>query len=536
MWSYRQVEGRWLCRCLMLLSLLMLCAQSAIAKPTVLVNPRTEQAKQEVLTALSVGNTTHAEEIIERAFRENPDPALLYQLGLVAQAQGRPVAALDVFRRYQELVGAAASADATDTIQHLTASLPPSVSVLNVIANPGMVLRMDDRLVGVLPLATPVLVTAGTHHFRLESRKERYESGPLAMPEGREAELRLTPGSGGKAVALLSISPIMMLVIQPMGLPVAGADAVTKALVAAARRNHQAPLAQERFATLLRTQPADCLQQPDCRFVVAERADARSILSVLVKEEQSPSNAPSDAGGGCSLSLEYLDVNAGQVAAQGSTQSHPCSGPPLTEALTATLQQILTASGQRTRGMISIISTPAGAQVRVDGLIRGQTPYLKASFSGPHEIVLDKPGFSPVSTTLRAVRGEMASLLAPLTPLPPAIKVEAEPEPAELKPPPAVVPTLVEREYRPPRPRWRLALGGVALGLGLVAAGFGVSALTQEGACADEVPMPTYENCVLVLRTNGIGAGLLVSGLAVTLSGALLLAIPEKKIRVRSFP
>ena len=91
----------------MLLSLLMLCAQSAIAKPTVLVNPRTEQAKQEVLTALSVGNTTHAEEIIERAFRENPDPALLYQLGLVAQAQGRPVAALDVFRRYQELVGAA---------------------------------------------------------------------------------------------------------------------------------------------------------------------------------------------------------------------------------------------------------------------------------------------------------------------------------------------------------------------------------------------------------------------------------------------
>ncbi len=134
---------------------------------------------------------------------------------------------------------------------------------------------------------------------------------------------------------------------------------------------------------------------------------------------------------------------------------------------------------------------------------------MKASFSGPHEIVLDKPGFSPVSTTLRAVRGEMASLLAPLA-SPPAIKVEAEPEPepAELKPPPAVVPTLVEREYRPPRPRWRLALGGVALGLGLVAAGFGVSALTQEGACADEVPMPAYENCVLVLRTNGIGAGL----------------------------
>ncbi len=102
----------------MLLSLLMLCAQSAIAKPTVLVNPRTEQAKQEVLTALSVGNTTHAEEIIERAFRENPDPALLYQLGLVAQAQDDPSPRSMSSGATRRLVGAAASADATDTIQH----------------------------------------------------------------------------------------------------------------------------------------------------------------------------------------------------------------------------------------------------------------------------------------------------------------------------------------------------------------------------------------------------------------------------------
>lgn len=505
--------------CLIALCFCISWSQPVGAKPAKKASAGTEQAKQEVFTALSVGNPGHAEEIIDRAFRADPDPAFLYQLGLVAQAQGRSVAALDLYRRYQELAGATVSPETTSAIEHFAAGMTDPVTVLNITAKPGMLLCVDDKIVGMLPLRTPLLLAGGTHRFRMEGPGERLETGALTIPDGREAELRLIPGAKGTAVALLSLSPITLLVLQPKSLPDATTQAVYKALVDAVRKDHLAPLPKARLDTLLRKQPADCLDQPDCQYAVAEEAQARSVLRVAVTAadpKAATSLAPTDS---CSVMLTYLDVNAGQVTSTAEAKSTVCAGSSLTESLAAALQQLLTESDSRPRGMVAVSSVPIGAQVRVDGLLRGRTPYLKTSFGGVHQILVEKADFHAFQTRVEVVMGKVATVQAELSALPPE-EPEPPPTPLQIIAVPAAPRAAVVRR----RPRWRLALGGVAAGSGILLTGLGISALSLDGQCTQTPAEGAY--CRGAYATTAVGGGLLGAGLALTVGGVVLLAMP----------
>jgi hypothetical protein len=125
----------------------------------------------------------------------------------------------------------------------------------------------------------------------------------------------LTPGAKGTLVALLSLSPITGLKLQPKSLPAATAQAVYKALLDAVRKDHLAPLSTARLDALLRKPPADCLGQADCQYAVAEEAGARSVLRAVVKETDPKEATPLAPVGSCTVTLTYLDVNAGQVTA-----------------------------------------------------------------------------------------------------------------------------------------------------------------------------------------------------------------------------
>ncbi len=507
--------------CILFVLFILLCALPARARSAKGAAADTAQAKQEVITALSVGNPGHALEIIDRAFRADPDPAFLYQLGLVAQAQGRSVAALDLYRRYQEIVGAAVNQQTTSAIEHFAAGMADPVTVLNITANPGMLLCVDDQIVGMLPLRTPLLLASGTHRFRVEGKNERYESGPLTIPEGREAELRLTPGGKQTLVALLSLSPISLLLLQSKSLPAATAQAVYKALVDAVRKSHLAPLPQARLDAVVHKQSADCLEQPDCQYAVAEEAQARSILRVAVKETDAKEATPLEPVGGCTATISYLDINAGQVTSTAEAKSPVCSGMTLSDVLAAVLERLLADANARPRGMVSVTSVPIGARVRVDGLLRGQTPYLKASFGGVHQIVVEKTGFHAFQAKAEVAVGQVATVRAELAAIP---QEPPEPAPAplqidEVQAPPAKV---IGREARP---RWRLALGGVALGGGLLVAGFGISALTLDGQCTQ--PPAEGGFCRGTYSTGAVGGGLLGTGLALTVGGVVLLALPR---------
>jgi hypothetical protein len=112
----------------------------------------------------------------------------------------------------------------------------------------------------------------------------------------------------------------------------------------------------------------------------------------------------------------------------------------------------------------------------------------------------------------------------PSPPLPPT------PPPQIATPAPAATPTKIPEDTQSPkpgRPRWRLIVGGVTIGAGLLLTGFGASALVANGRCID-APIFPAQTCENVITTGGIGGALVGVGAAAVVGGVVLLAWPGK--------
>lgn len=72
--------------------------------------------------------------------------------------------------------------------------------------------------------------------------------------------------------------------------------------------------------------------------------------------------------------------------------------------------------------IVEIVSTPAGAQVREDGVLRGQTPIALPVTPGREVVIeLERPGYQRVWRVITASAGEPVSLHAELVPVPPGL-------------------------------------------------------------------------------------------------------------------
>jgi hypothetical protein len=77
------------------------------------------------------------------------------------------------------------------------------------------------------------------------------------------------------------------------------------------------------------------------------------------------------------------------------------------------------------------------------------------------------------------------------------------------------------------RPRWRLAVGGVSTGAGLILLGFGTTALAAQGLCGSN-PFEPLSTCDNVLPPNPVGGTLVGVGAALSVGGLLMMAIPGR--------
>lgn len=517
-------------------------AQSTGARISASATYGKHPAKQEASAALSARDPQRAEEILNSAFRAelDLDPEYLYLLGCVAAAQGRAVAALDLYHRYLELVGSGASPEATSAIEKHASSVSSPITKVSVSAPDGMLLWVDDRLAGVLPLRSPLWLPGGSHRFSLERHGIRYESDSLQFPESREAELRLTPGDRGTAISVLSLTPIMMVVLRSKSIAPALYQSVSKAVPNAVRRKHLEVLSDLRLKALLSPRPAECLNELECQLAVAEQARA---LWMLVVEVTGPGGAEgAEPSASCGLQLLYVDVTAGQVAARTSASNIPCEGPALTAAIARMFPALWSEAVSRSRGLLAVESVPEGAQVRVDGVSRGVAPLVMPALSGPHEVVLEGEYYLASHTQVVVVPGQVAKVQVHLhadlferPKLPPQVPRP----PADQSRPPLVVARRTESlppfrmvfiEQHPRRRPLRLALGSIALGSSLLMASFGIAALAVNGQCVDQ-PLLGYL-CSTVHNTSAVGGGLLGAGLALSSGSIVVLALtgPRKRI------
>lgn len=462
------------------------------------VDPRVLESAQAALAK----DPARAQQILEQAYRSSRDPQLFLHLGRAALAAGRKAGAADLFRRYLDSLGERTDEAAQREVAAHLNSLGATLGEVLVTAEGGGLLLVDGHLVGALPLPGPVLVEAGPHRFRVEVGPKRYETDELTVPAGRQADLRLSPGARGTAVAVLTLSPVVLLRILGSAERLL-TPAVQRAALEAAQREHAVLYPREKTAALFAPRPAACPDEPVCLSEAAAEAQARALLSLRVQQE----------GGRSVLAAEMVDVPSGDVSA---TESAPLPGddPGRAAAVGALVKKVLASGLLRKRGTLAIGSLPSGATVIVDERVRGTTPLERAALAGRHAIRLELAGHAPYRTEVEVGAGQTASVQGQLVP--------------------SGTPTgpLATGPSAPTgRPAWRLATGGVLLGAGALLAGFGISALSVNGGCADVVaPLPDAE-CDYFYGTRAVGGSLLGVGVAAAVGGAVLLALPGPKPR-----
>jgi hypothetical protein len=438
-------------------------------------------------------------------YRRTLQPEGLYRLGILAHTQGRLLAAQDLLRRFlsdARFDPSASAAEAAEAQRILSLPRPPSGKV-NVIGERGALVLVDGNLVGALPLSRPLLCEPGKRKFTIEDGPRRQED-EIDLSVGRFVQISYNRSSA----ALLSAELAAVLVREQYeGLPAAAVDKLAQAVEEGLQGERLSPfplsVALER-AGLPRT--SSCVETDACQVKIARQNELDYTLNL-----QFTARTP---GAPWELRLVLLDVEVGEEAARSQKECAACDPEKGVALLRSELLAVVATARSRPRGELSLTSVPAGAEVRLGGRVLGTTPLTRAAWAGPYEAEISLPGYQPQRLPFTVSAGEKTALAVTL------LAEVAEPAPAPLALPPPVF-----RFERQPRPRWRLALGGVAVVGGAILAGFGISGLAVADSCL--VPaQPPAERCQERFGTTPIGAGLLGSGAALLVTGSVLLAIP----------
>ena len=333
-------------------------------------------------------------------------------------------AALDLYRRYLEAtledVDPELRADAQQLLQ-----APREVGCeVSVQGDVGALLSVDGRIAGVLPLPAQLLLTAGAHQLVLQKNRRRVET-QVTLAARRQAEVRFTLVP---PLALLTLTPGVLLITQPSNLEPALALSVRRAVSEAAGQQNAVLVTPETQADTLARKPEllGCLDQLRCQEQVAQQTAAQFVLRLsLTSPSVSPGSpvspgvpaspgAPAKKGGAFQFSGELLDVDVGVVSVQATQSCGDCNLKRGMQMLSEMIQEMLRQAATRPRGTIKISSEPAGARVEVDGRQLGETPYLRDSFVGARDVVVSKQGFVAHHAVVNVEDGQTAELTLPL--------------------------------------------------------------------------------------------------------------------------
>jgi hypothetical protein len=352
---------------------------------------------------------------------------------------------------------------------------------------------VDGRLVGTLPLPLPLLISPSEHRVVLERGNQRIED-QVQIAAGRLGELR---GDVSSRALLLSTLPGVLVVSDFVSLPPDLRARLQQSLEQALLSRRRSPLPSELALTFLTgagqgKRLADCIKQDACQVELANQVEADAVLTVRSEVKD----------GKLRLRVGLLDTTVGEDAANEEQGCDTCSPEQ--------------AGSTRGQAQLSVRCDPEDAELQVDGRVIAGCRFKKAVFPGPHRLRLSQPGLPPTEREITLKDGEeRQELLTLANPEPP-------PAPLVLPPPPPPPP--------PPsvRPRWRLAVGSVALAGGLLMTGFGAAMLSIDGQCVVGTTLPG-EQCERLYATAAPGGAVLGVGLAVLIGGGVLIAWPPSK-------
>jgi hypothetical protein len=460
----------------------------------------------------------------EDAYRQQPGPEILLQLGLLADGQGRVLEAQDYMRRYMADPLVDANALGRVDAERVLAKPRPASSELQIIADQNGMVTLDGRLVGSLPLSAPLLVSPGKHNVTLELR-DRTMKGQLKAVEGRGMEMNFSRANGAVVVTL----PTAVIVVPRFSGAVPSQEAQRKFQQAAELGVTQGRLAvfSKDVALKKAEKAAECLDTVDCQAQLAAENDVDYVLVVQVERKVSAPAAPPAAPARpgvpppppppgketWSMRLSLVDAESVDVAAAAEPSCPGCGGDQLVAVVSEQVRGMIKEAQAKGRGSWAITSEPPGATIRVGNRVIGKTPLNRAALAGSFELIFEKPQFKTEKKQVEVQAGQKAQV---------AVTLAAE----EVKP--VQAPVVIEKPVAPPakRPLWRIITGSVLAAAGVGLLGFGISALSVNGSCVAE-PIAPATRCLDRFSTGTVGGALTGVGAAALVGGVLLIAIPN---------
>jgi hypothetical protein len=362
--------------------------------------------------ALAQKDAAAALKAFEDAYRYSAKPVLLYYLGKAAAEQQRPAAAIDLYRRYLEATMEEADPELRADAQQLLQAPREVGCEVTVQGDAGALLSVDGRLAGVLPLATPLLLTAGSHQLVLEKSRRRVET-QVTLAARRQAEVRFTLVP---PLALLTLTPGVLLITQPSTLDPSLALAVRRAVSESVGLQNAVLVTPETQADTLARRPEllGCLDQLRCQEQVAQQTAAQFVLRLSLTAPAPGTGEEQKKSGAFQFSGELLDVDVGVVSVQATQRCGDCNFKRGMQMLGDMVQEMLRQAATRPRGTIKITSEPPGARVEIDGRQLGETPYLRDSFVGARDVIVTKQGFALHHVVANVEDGQTVELSVPL--------------------------------------------------------------------------------------------------------------------------
>lgn len=463
-------------------------------------------------TALGKGDAAATYRRAADSFRLVPSPDALYLLGRAALLENRPLEAQDLMRRYLADPTLESAPDSPEQREAQRVSeLPRDKSAkLNILGDRGTLVNLDGRLVGVLPLSRPLLISVAEHKVELLRGDRRIEE-QVRVPVGRLGELR--PDMKTRAL-LLSILPGVVVLDQYLGFGEAEQRRLAQAVEEAVQAERLSPLSRElALEAAGEPEPGPCPEERRCLLTLAEKCEADYLLRVTARKQAAD----------WQLEMELYDVAVSEPAARSEVSCPGCNVEQVQKSLVGLFAPLYGKASGRSRGQLEVRSEPSEAEVLLDGQRLGKTPFAAAAWTGARELIVRKKDHQDERLQVRISDGETAKLEVKLRP----VEKVVPPPPPSL---PKVEPRFELRRDR--RPTWRLVAGAGALGASALMIGLGSSALSFNGDCATP-NLADGAICPSVFNTLSPSVGLLTVGPLFVITGIGLLAAPGKLRRVQ---
>lgn len=373
-------------------------------KPPAAQRSSSELLSEQGLRALAEKEYARAYAALSESYRLVPSAEGLFYLARLAAAEQRVLEAHDLYKRY--LLDPARKTNPTFDEQAKEAlfAAVPTCGQVAVLSEPGAVVSVDERLVGSLPLPSPVLLVPGEHRLAVDYPARRLE-GMLTIAPGRRYEMRFDPKSKTLVVSLLSA---VLAVNDWSGLVPEHREAFNQALDQTLRSVDQTVLAAE-DALVAAPHLRECITKANCQQLLAQKADVEFVLHASVRHVEK--------GDGLQLKTIVRHREVSEPAAQKTVACPKCSPEQLLPLFQQTALAVLTEALSRRTAVLSVTTTPAAAVVLLKKNRLGLTPLRRTLWADSHELTITAQGHKPVETKVTLVPGEPTSLDMTLEPV-----------------------------------------------------------------------------------------------------------------------